>query len=230
MTTTTQEYILMCAKVMDFYNANKQMLSTVEGLEGHFTDLRMLLINLSNEHERTMGHFLPILNEKENQKNKLEKLFLKFRHAILERTPIGELKKTSTKKTAKKDPPQHLTPAEIIEQYTHIRDRSKKFHKELLDYGISKDEFRQLDTQVTQFILSLPVINLLEEKINMVSLTENKHIVDIQYLLTKVIDKQMMIFKDVDTALYAAYTASRKRTDGDFFKGSKDRRDAYIVA
>ncbi len=220
----------MCSRIIDFYNLNKSMINGVDGLEAHFTDLHLMLISLSNEHHRSCEYLMPMFNKKKRIRHRLEDMLRKFITALDRQAHDGPVKKGKKKKDTVTTPKvaTHDNPVDLIELYTTVNNKAKNLSKDLLMLGISKDDYNALEVLITQYVISLPVTNLLEEKIQQTHRKENKIMADMDYMLNKLIDPHMSFFSHVDTVLYDEYLKVRKHAPED--PGNKDRRDAYLIA
>jgi hypothetical protein len=218
----TREYMAMCSKVMDFYATHKIMINSVDGLEGYFANLHILLVNLHNHQKRLKTQITPLLKEKENQVEVLEELFNKFN------TALGKLAVTKAKKAGRKKDghptTSHHSPQEIVDQYLHISERARAVYKDLLQYGLAKDDLHELDTLATGYILSLPIINLLYEKKDYAATVAKKMISEMDYIMIQQIDPQMAFFSQVDTTLYHDYQQCRKIPDHTAVKATSNGR------
>jgi hypothetical protein len=231
MKVTSHEYISMCSGIIDFYNKNKSMISGINELEAHFMDLHIMLIHLNNEHMRITNHLIPTLKEKQKQKIELEDILIKFNIALHKQSLLKNHKKSKKADPQPQVTIQHdLSSNEIIDQYTNIHNRAKNVAKDLATLGVPKEDFQKLEALITSYMLSLPVVNILEERIQQTRTKESKIMSDMEYLLKHQIDPHMKFLKEVDTNLYSQYQDMRKKNGNRHNNETKDRRDAYIIA
>jgi len=205
MKTVSRNYISMCAGIIEFYNSHKTTINSTEEMALHFTELSTMQIKLKNEYEKAFRQLMPIYKEKEAEKNELKSMLIKFGHAI------NLYLKKGKKKTDILIPPVHdWSNTSILRQYGNIVNKAQNVYKDLLPFGIHKEDFHNLEILMTKFVLALPTYNFVEEKLDEDNEIEMEIMQEIEFLLSKYIDSDMLLTKKSTPELYDMYSGIRK--------------------
>jgi hypothetical protein len=209
MNPVNQEYLSMCKKLVEFYNQHIEWIRATDELEIKFMDLQMLIMKFETNRDKVISNLVPLMEEKREKTKELESIFIRFNRALDVYASRSSVKKHIPRPEIDQFPSfGNLTSSEILKHYEAIIHKTNNLHN-IYANGITREDYHELETHITKFILSFPVHTLLEEKFENLHASWEQAFIEIDALINNKIDPEMTKASKKNPDLYTEYETAR---------------------
>lgn len=213
MKNQQQNYLNMCHRVKSFYKANRPAIDKVKEITNLFVILTVMVDTLSTEFENSIAYINKYTIERAKKRVDLEASCLVLGREL--NVQLQRNKSAGNRCIQGYDDTSIglLNEEELIEHAIYLQDRIMAFDKTGEANNLKIEDVRALSHRLTLFVLDLPMHRINIEKRRKSSQAVIKAIADLNEFFVNKLDKQMVVFKATQPALYNQFLMARSVDD-----------------